>query len=155
MEPPMPGAPAAPTSVSAPVAESAPNPSIGSRVLYVDDEASLCRAFARLFRDDAKFAVSTLSSPEEAADLIRRQPFDVIVSDLRMPGMSGIELLAAARRTVPEAPRLLGSGYAGFQPALAAINEVGVDRLLTKPWENEEVRGAVRAAANHALLQRE
>jgi response regulator RpfG family c-di-GMP phosphodiesterase len=151
----MPGAPAAPTSVSAPVAESAPNPSIGSRVLYVDDEASLCRAFARLFRDDAKFAVSTLSSPEEAADLIQREPFDVIVSDLRMPGMSGIELLAAARRTAPNARRLLVSGYADFQSALDAINEVGVDRLLTKPWENEEVRSAVRAAAEHAFLQRE
>jgi response regulator RpfG family c-di-GMP phosphodiesterase len=126
-----------------------------SRVLYVDDEPSLCRAFARLFREDGKFEVSTSSSPEEAVDLIRKQPFDVIVSDLRMPGMNGIELLAAARRTVPEARRLLVSGYADFQSALDAINEVGVDRLLTKPWENEEVRGAVRAAAEHALLQRE
>jgi response regulator RpfG family c-di-GMP phosphodiesterase len=126
-----------------------------SRVLYVDDEPSLCRAFARLFRDTDRLAVETLSSPGEAADLIRKQPFDVIVSDLRMPGMSGIELLAAARLAAPEARRLLVSGYADFQSALDAINEVGVDRLLTKPWENEDVRGAVRAAAEHAFLVRE
>jgi response regulator RpfG family c-di-GMP phosphodiesterase len=124
-------------------------------VLYVDDEPSLCRAFARLFREDARVAVSTVSSAEEAVELIRCQPFDVIVSDLRMPGMSGLELLAAARRTAPIARRLLVSGYADFESALGAINEVGVDRLLTKPWENDEVRGAVHAAAEHAYLQRE
>jgi response regulator RpfG family c-di-GMP phosphodiesterase len=130
-------------------------PRVASRVLYVDDEPSLCRAFARLFREDAKFVISTVSSPEEAVDLIGKESFDVIVSDLRMPGMSGIELLATARRTVPDARRLLVSGYADFESALDAINEVGVDRLLTKPWENEEVRGAVRSAADHAFLQRE
>jgi response regulator RpfG family c-di-GMP phosphodiesterase len=127
----------------------------GSRVLYVDDEPSLCRAFARLFREDTGLQVSTVSSPEEALSMIGQHSYDVIVSDLRMPGMSGIEFLASARRTLPEARRLLVSGYADFDSALDAINEVGIDRLLTKPWDNTEVRGAVRAAADHAALQRE
>ena len=126
-----------------------------SRVLYVDDEPSLCRAFARLFREDAGLTVSTVSSPEEALVMLGQNNFDVIVSDLRMPGMSGIELLASARRQSPDARRLLVSGYADFNSALDAINEVGIDRLLTKPWDNGEVRGAVRAAADHAHLQRE
>jgi response regulator RpfG family c-di-GMP phosphodiesterase len=126
-----------------------------SRVLYVDDEPILCRAFARLFREDAQLSVCTASTPEEAVDLIRRQRFDVIVSDLRMPGMSGIELLASVRRTAPETRRLLVSGYADFESALDAINEVGIDRLLTKPWQNDEVRSAVHTAADLALLQRE
>lgn len=126
-----------------------------SQVLYVDDEPSLCRAFARLFHQDPELSVETISVPEEAAHLMHERPFDVIVSDLRMPGMSGIELLAAARRALPEARRLLVSGFADLQSALDAINEVGIDRLLTKPWENEEVRGAVHAAAEHAYLVRE
>jgi response regulator RpfG family c-di-GMP phosphodiesterase len=126
-----------------------------SRVLYVDDEPSLCRAFARLFREDTGLTVSTVSSPEEALVMLGQNSFDVIVSDLRMPGMSGIELLASARRQSPDARRLLVSGYADFNSALDAINEVGIDRLLTKPWDNGEVRGAVRAAADHAHLQRE
>lgn len=126
-----------------------------SRVLYVDDEPSLCRAFARLFREDVGLTVSTVSSPEEALAMLGQHSFDVIVSDLRMPGMSGIELLASARRQSPDARRLLVSGYADFNSALDAINEVGIDRLLTKPWDNGEVRGAVRAAADHAHLQRE
>jgi response regulator RpfG family c-di-GMP phosphodiesterase len=126
-----------------------------SRVLYVDDEAGLCRAFARLFREDPRLDVQTASSPEEALALMGAGAFDVIVSDLRMPGMSGIELLAQARRRAPDTRRLLVSGYADFESALDAINEVGVDRLLTKPWQNDEVRGAVQTAAAVARLERE
>src|SRR5262249_25112785 len=74
---------------------------------------------------------------------------------LRMPGMSGLELLAAARRRAPDTRRLLVSGYADFESALDAINEVGIDRLLTKPWQNEEVRGAIEGAVEVARLQRE
>ncbi|HTA19960.1 MAG TPA: response regulator, partial [Polyangia bacterium] len=98
-----------------------------SRVLYVDDEPALCRAFARLFQG-SRVQVSTVGAPEEALTLLGREPFDVIVSDLRMPGMSGLELLAAARRRAPETRRLLVSGYADFEAALDAINEVGIDR---------------------------
>lgn len=136
---------------------SSPVPAAGeaSRVLYVDDEPSLCRAFARLFREDERFDVRTVSSPEEAITLMGRETFDVVVSDLRMPGMSGIELLATARRRLPRARRLLVSGYADFESALDAINEVGVDRLLTKPWTNDELRGAVNAAVNVGQLERE
>ena len=126
-----------------------------ARVLYVDDEPSLCRAFARLFRQDAKVVVATASSPQEALTLLDAEQFDVIVSDLRMPGMSGIELLAKGRRMRPEMRRLLVSGFADFESALDAINEVGVDRMLVKPWDIGELRTAVHGAAEHAFLQRE
>jgi response regulator RpfG family c-di-GMP phosphodiesterase len=126
-----------------------------ARVLYVDDEPSLCRAFARLFRQDANMVIATAGSPQEALAMLRCQQFDVIVSDLRMPGMSGIELLATGRRLHPEMRRLLVSGFADFDSALDAINEVGVDRMLTKPWDIGELRSAVHGAAEHACLQRE
>ena len=126
-----------------------------ARGLYVDDEPSLCRAFARLFRQDAHVVVATASSPQEALTLLGTQRFDVIVSDLRMPGMSGIELLAKGRRLHPDMRRLLVSGFADFDSALDAINEVGVDRMLTKPWDIGELRSAVHGAAEHACLQRE
>jgi response regulator RpfG family c-di-GMP phosphodiesterase len=127
----------------------------GARVLYVDDEPSLCRAFARLFRQDADLFVTTANSPEEALTMLGLERFDVVVSDLRMPGMNGIELLTNARRLQPEMRRLLVSGHADFNSALNAINEVGVDRLLTKPWDIDELRSAIHGAADHAFLQRE
>jgi response regulator RpfG family c-di-GMP phosphodiesterase len=123
-------------------------------VLYVDDEPALCRAFTRLFHERTDLAVVTVGSPDEALSMLGRETFDVIISDLRMPGMSGLELLAAARKRDPEMRRLLVSGYADFESALDAINEVGIDRLLTKPWQNEEVRGAIDGALRVARLQR-
>jgi response regulator RpfG family c-di-GMP phosphodiesterase len=121
----------------------------------VDDEPALCRAFSRIFHDRRDVDVVAVGSPDEALELLGREPFDVIVSDLRMPGMSGLEVLATARRHAPEARRLLVSGYADFESALDAINEVGIDRLLTKPWQNDEVRGAVDAALKIVRLKRE
>jgi response regulator RpfG family c-di-GMP phosphodiesterase len=124
-------------------------------VLYVDDEPALCRAFTRIFHERGDLQIVAVGSPDEALTLLGREPFDVIVSDLRMPGMSGLELLATARRRAPDARRLLVSGYADFESALDAINDVGIDRLLTKPWQNEEVRGAIDGALKVARLQRE
>ncbi len=126
-----------------------------SRVLYVDDEPPLCTAFSRMFVADHAVEVATTSSPHEACTLIENEPFDVIVSDLRMPGLDGIALLSAARQKRPEARRLLVSGFADLDVALDAINKVGVDRLITKPWDTGELMGAVRAAAAHAALVRE
>jgi response regulator RpfG family c-di-GMP phosphodiesterase len=125
------------------------------RVLYVDDEPSLCRAFARMFGKESDVSVCTTTSAQEAATLLDRESFDVIISDLRMPGMDGIELLTAARQKRPDARRLLVSGYADLDSAISAINHVGVDRLLTKPWNSYELMGAVRASAEHARLVRE
>jgi response regulator RpfG family c-di-GMP phosphodiesterase len=125
------------------------------RVLYVDDEPSLCKAFARMFASEEGVDVTTSTSPVDAASLMADQSFDVIVSDLRMPEMSGIELLTAARQRRPQARRLLVSGYADLDSALSAINDVGVDRLLTKPWNGSEMIGAIKAAAEHARLLRE
>jgi response regulator RpfG family c-di-GMP phosphodiesterase len=137
-----------------------PASAAASRVLYVDDEPSLCRAFARVFRDRGDLEVVAVGSPDEAIALLGEGQgdgarFDVIVSDLRMPGMSGLDLLAAARRRAPDMRRLLVSGYADFESALDAINEVGIDRLLTKPWQNEELRGAVESALEVSRLSRE
>jgi response regulator RpfG family c-di-GMP phosphodiesterase len=125
------------------------------RVLYVDDEASLCRAFARMFGADDDFRVDTTTSSLEAVNLIEEHAFDVIVSDLRMPGMDGIELLTAARHKRPHARRLLVSGFADLDTALSAINKVGVDRLLTKPCDSLELVQAVRTAGDNARLARE
>ena len=125
------------------------------RVLYVDDEPSLCRAFVRMFVNEGDVAVTTSTSALEASSLIESEVFDVIVSDLRMPAMDGIEFLSIARAKLPDARRLLVSGYADLDSAISAINRVGVDRLLTKPWNTGELLTAIRSAAEHARLLRE
>lgn len=125
------------------------------RVLYVDDEPAMCRAFARMFAHDGSIEIATTNSPQDAIALFARESFDVIVSDLRMPGVDGIQLLSSARRTRPGARRLLVSGFADLETALQAINNVGVDRLLTKPWDTDELVAAVREAGTLATLARD
>jgi response regulator RpfG family c-di-GMP phosphodiesterase len=126
-----------------------------TRVLYVDDEAPLCRAFARLFGRQEGVEVATSTSAPEALRLIDSAPFDVIVSDLRMPEMDGLQLLAEARTRRPEARRFLVSGHADLETAVMAVNRLGVDRLLTKPWDASEMVATIRAAASHVALLRE
>lgn len=127
-----------------------------ARVLYVDDEEPLCRAIERTFgRYRNSMHVETFTSPSAALARLGQGSFDVVISDLRMPEMDGIEFLSNVRRTRPEARRLLVSGYADFETAQVAINSIGVDRLLTKPWNNDELVRAVQAAADHVSLLRE
>ena len=137
------------------MSQSRPQPLATANVLYVDDEAPLCRAFTRIFGNEPGLKVHTCTSTDDALELIGRETFDVILSDLRMPGIGGIEFLDTARKRCPEARRLLISGFADFDSALAAINKVGIDRLLTKPWNTYEIVSAIQGAAEHAGLLRE
>jgi response regulator RpfG family c-di-GMP phosphodiesterase len=149
----MPASVLASAPAGSPAEEEPARPAV--RVLYVDDEPSLCRAFVRMFVNEADVSVTTSTSALEASGLIESEAFDVIVSDLRMPAMDGIEFLSVARAKLPDARRLLVSGYADLDSAISAINRVGVDRLLTKPWNTGELVTAVRAAGEHARLLRE
>ncbi len=137
------------------MSQTGPQPVTIAKVLYVDDEAALCRAFTRIFGNEPGLQIHTCTTPKEALGLIEMQSFDVIISDLRMPEMDGVAFLDTARKQRPEARRLLISGYADFETALVAINKLGVDRLLTKPWNSYEILSAVQAAAEHVALLRD
>ena len=104
-----------------------------ARVLYVDDEPGLCRLFTRLFSGVSGFDVSALTSAMEAANLIRTSSFDVIVSDLTMPGEDGLWLLEQIRRLKREHGRSV--------PAIAvtAHRERYAASRLT-PWAGQRLR---------------
>jgi response regulator RpfG family c-di-GMP phosphodiesterase len=123
--------------------------------MFVDDEINICRAMERTLGRQRTLALETFTSPTEALKRIGENAFDVVISDLRMPEMDGIEFLTNVRRTRPETRRLLVSGFADFETAQTAINTVGVDRLLTKPWNNEDLIRAVQASAEHVTLLRD
>lgn len=125
------------------------------RVLFVDDEENILKALRRLFRREPwenRFAVS---GAEALALGDAEGPFDVVVTDQRMPGMTGVELLREVRRRWPAALRLILSGYTDVQSILDAVNEGAIYKFLTKPWEDEVLRGAVRDAVEGIRLRRE
>jgi putative nucleotidyltransferase with HDIG domain len=114
-------------------------------VLFVDDEVNILKALARLFRGEP-VRVFTASSAPEALALIRAESIQVVVSDQRMPGTSGVKLLSQVRERNPEIVRILLTGHTEIEVAIEAINHGNIFRLLTKPWNDQELRAVIRQA---------
>lgn len=116
-------------------------------VLYVDDEPANLKTFAFTFDD--RFEVLTASSAAEALTIIAQRPIAVLLSDQRMPGMTGTELCARVRESHPDVVRMIVTAYADISAAVAAINAGQVNRYVLKPWRDEEMaellRGAIEA----------
>lgn len=117
---------------------------VKARVLFVDDEPRVLTTMRMLFR--GHYEVFFAESGAKALDLLKMQPVDVIVSDQRMPGMTGIELLRAARELNPHAMRILLTGYSDLNAIIGSINEGEIFRFVNKPWSNEDLSLTVSRA---------
>jgi len=121
-----------------------------ARVLFVDDEPRVLTTMRMLFR--AHYEVYFAEGGPQALELLRKQPVDVVVSDQRMPGMSGIELLRAARELNPNAMRILLTGYSDLNAIIGSINEGEIFRFVNKPWSNEDLSTTVARAVTAARV---
>jgi FixJ family two-component response regulator len=127
----------------------------GTSVLFVDDEANILKALRRLFRRD-RWEKYFVSSGEEALALIEKEgPADIIVTDQRMHGMTGLELLREILRRHPECVRIVLSGYTDVQSILDAVNQGAIYKFLTKPWDDEVLRQVVGEAVESVEIRRE
>ncbi|MEX2590394.1 MAG: hybrid sensor histidine kinase/response regulator [Chitinophagales bacterium] len=107
-------------------------------ILYVDDEPNNLTGFKASFRRDYK--IFTAESAEEAMELLKEEDFEVIISDQRMPGMSGVEFFEAIKDDYPQPVRMLLTGYSDIESVIKAINEGNVYRYITKPWEEQDLK---------------
>lgn len=125
------------------------------RILCVDDESNVLEGLSQNLR--RRFAVETaLGSQAALATLETGKTFAVIVSDMRMPGMNGAELLSRTRRSHPAMVRVLLTGYAEVESAIAAVNEGNIFRFLTKPCPPEAlIRALEDAVEQHRLITAE
>jgi EAL domain-containing protein (putative c-di-GMP-specific phosphodiesterase class I)/FixJ family two-component response regulator len=114
-------------------------------LLLVDDEENILAALKRLLRRDG-YRIVTASSAEQGLLRLAEQEVDVIVSDQRMPGMTGVEFLHRAKDLYPNTLRLVLSGYTELQSIIDAVNEGAIYKFLTKPWDDERLRGHVAEA---------
>ncbi len=131
------------------------SPENPGRILFVDDEENILRALRRLFMDD-EYEVFVATSGADALKLLQKEKnIDVIVSDQRMPGMTGVDFLQQSRKISPESMRILLTGYADVNAAVDAINRGGAYRYITKPWRDEDLVMSVKGALQQGMLVKE
>jgi signal transduction histidine kinase len=119
-------------------------------LLVVDDEVDVLESLRHLFH--RSYRVLTASSGDQALEQLRKQEVQLILSDQRMPGMSGDLFLGQARRLQPDAIRMLFTGYADIQAVINAVNEGNIFRYILKPWDAIELEGVIRQATDQYEL---
>jgi len=117
-------------------------PPSAAPILVVDDEEVIASALGEILRQ-AKYEVVTMSQPLAALEELRKREFSVIITDQRMPGLSGLDLLAEARRVQPNATRILITGVLNLDTVIEAINQGEIFRFIVKPWLREEFLATV------------
>ena len=123
-------------------------------LLLVDDEEHILSALRRLVRRDG-YKVLTANSGAAGLEILQREPVDVIVSDQRMPGMTGVEFLGRAKELAPATVRMTLSGYTDLQSIIDAVNEGAVYKFLTKPWDDQRLREHIAQAFRQRELVEE
>ena len=114
-------------------------------ILFVDDEQQVLSALARTFRKSA-YQVITASSAGEAWKMLKDHSVHVMVTDYRMPGVNGVELLKRVKLVYPDTIRIMLTGYADTQSVMEAVNQGAVYKFIAKPWNDDELRLAIRLA---------
>lgn len=116
-----------------------------TNILLVDDERLLIHALSRLLRHE-RYAIYTAEDALEAQYVLKSRPVDLIISDHKMPGMCGGELLSWTAKHFPETIRILLTGWTTIGNLPQTIDYAHIDRLLTKPCDGEKLRSAIQGA---------
>jgi len=112
-------------------------------ILCVDDEQDIVDSLFDTFMD--KYNVKVATSAKFALEIFEKEDISVIITDQRMPSMQGTELLAKINEIKPICKKILLTGYSDIQAAIDAINLGNVDKYITKPWDDEDLMGAVES----------
>src|SRR5437870_2964582 len=123
-----------------------------SSLLIVDDDPHILHILAALLKDE--FEVLTAASAEAARRLLARRDIDLILTDQRMPHMTGEQLLEWVRQNHPRTVRLLMTGFADIEEAADAVNHGGIFGYIFKPWQLDELWRILREAARTSQGER-
>lgn len=123
------------------------------RIIFVDDEKNVLKSLERLFMDE-EYDIYTAASGEEGLEVIDTSgPFQLVVSDYRMPSMNGVDFLSEVCRRWPDTERIILSGYADTSAIVAAINEGQIYKFVAKPWNDDELLQTIRDVIDRNALR--
>lgn len=114
-------------------------------ILYVDDEENNLISFKASFR--LKFNITTAISADEAMSILEKKPIEIIITDQRMPNMTGIEFLEKVVKKYPDPVRILLTGYTDLSAVIDAVNKGKIYHYLSKPWTEKELEETIEKAS--------
>lgn len=123
-------------------------------ILIVDDEQNILNSLKRLFRKEP-YEILTATNGEEGLEILDQRPVDLIISDLKMPQMNGIEFLKRAKEKNSVPLRIMLTGHADLKGVIDAIDQGEIYRFLLKPWDDEELKMTIRQALDYYTLWKE
>ena len=123
-------------------------------LLFVDDEVQVLKSLKRVFRHE-NYRIFSAISGEAALETMQNESVQVVVSDYRMPGITGAEFLKSVKELYPETIRIMLTGYADVNAVMGAINEGAVYKFITKPWNDDDLRLTIGLALEQFDLMKE
>lgn len=123
-------------------------------ILIVDDDAGVLSALKRALMDEP-YEIFTAASGVDGLEILSEHEIKLIISDEKMPGMSGSEFLTAAKEIFPHAVRIMLTGHADMETAMTAINKGEIYRFFSKPWDDAELKLSIRSAIEKFDLEDE
>jgi response regulator RpfG family c-di-GMP phosphodiesterase len=123
------------------------------KILYIDDEVNNLAAFKANFRK--LYEIHTAESAAEGRKILESNEIEIIITDQRMPQMTGVEFLESIVKEYPEPMRILLTGYTDMQALIDAVNKGHIYRYLNKPWNEEELKMFIRQAYELYSLRKE
>lgn len=127
---------------------------MAEKILIVDDEPDMLRLLSMIIKEKTPYEVTTTNNPLEALELAKKGGFDLLVADLKMPGLNGIELLESVKRFDEDIPTIIITAYGTVEAAVETMQKGAFD-FMTKPFRKEQILFTIERALKWVRLQRE
>jgi len=125
-----------------------------AKILIIDDEPDMLKLLSMILREKTAYEITTTNNPIEAVALAKNGGFDLVISDLKMPGLDGIEIIEAVKKVDEDIPVIIITAFASVESASEAIQKGGFD-FITKPFRKEQILFTIDKALKWLAVQRE
>jgi DNA-binding NtrC family response regulator len=125
-----------------------------AKILIVDDEPDMLKLLSMILREKTSYEITTTNNPIEARELAKQGRFDLVISDLKMPGLDGMEIIDAVKKIDEDIPVIIITAFASVESASEAIQKGGFD-FITKPFRKEQILFTIDKALKWLKVQRE
>jgi DNA-binding NtrC family response regulator len=127
---------------------------MAEKILIVDDEPDMLKLLSMILREKTPYEITTTNNPIEAVELVKKERFDIVISDLKMPGLDGIEIIDAVKKVDEDTPVIIITAYGTVESATEAMQKGGFD-FITKPFRKEHILFTIDKAIKWLHMQRE